>query len=393
MDVKRIQEALRAQGVDGWLLCDFRNRDFLAYQVLGLDFAKKNSRRWFYYIPSRGEPRKLIHSVERAYLKDLPGKGREYVAWPELHAGLKRLIGPGRKKIAMQYSARNDVPYVSLVDAGTVELIRSFGYRIVSSADLVQQFVSVIDENGYRLHKQTGAVMDRIRAEAFDEIAAAIRTGNGATEYDVQQYMMRRFAEEGLTTYSPPMVGVNDHPADPHFDVTSENARAFKPGDTVLIDMWAKEDAPNGIYYDITWCGFIGQRPPRKYQEIFDVVVAARDAAIGLVQDRISAGKPCFGWQVDEACRSVVKKAGYGKFFLHRTGHAIDEEVHGKGVNIDNLETRDVRQLIPGCCFSIEPGIYLAGKMAVRTEINMFIRPDGVAEVTGEIQRDLVLIG
>jgi Xaa-Pro aminopeptidase len=189
------------------------------------------------------------------------------------------------------------------------------------------------------------------------------------------------------------MVGVNDHPADPHFDVTAANARAFKPGDTVLIDMWAKKNQPGGIYYDITWCGFIGQKPPRKYQEMFDVVVAARDAAIAFVQDRISAGKPCYGWEVDDACRNVVKKAGYGKFFLHRTGHAIDEDTHGKGVNIDNLETRDVRQLLPGCCFSIEPGIYLAGKMAVRTEINMFIRPGGVAEVTGETQRTLLLIG
>ena len=393
MDIKRIQGALRAQGVDGWLLCDFRNRDFLAYEVLGLDFAKKNSRRWFYYIPSRGEPRKLIHSVERAYLRGLPGKGREYVSWKELHAGLRRLIGAGKKKVAMQYSPNNDVPNVSLVDAGTVELVRGLGHKVVSSADLVQQFVSVIGDEGYRLHKETGVVMDRIRAEAFDQIAAAIRTGNGATEYDVQQYMMRRFAEEGLTTYSPPMVGVNDHPADPHFDVTADNARAFKPGDTVLIDMWAKRDVPGGIYYDITWCGYIGQKPPKKYREIFDVVVAARDAAIAFVQERISAGRPCYGWQVDDACRNVVKKAGYGKYFLHRTGHAIDGETHGKGVNIDNLETRDVRQLIPGCCFSIEPGIYLSGKMAVRTEINMFIRPDGAAEVTGEVQREMVLIG
>ena len=392
MDVKRIQEALRSSHIDGWLLCDFRNREYLAYLVLGLNVEKPSTRRWYYFIPSRGEPKKLVHSVERAALEGLPGSKKEYVSWKELHASLKRLLG-AKKTIAMQYSPRNHVPYVSMVDAGTVELVRSFGHKVVSSADLVQRFVSVIDERGYQLHKQAGAAVDVIRGQAFDEITRAIREGSGATEYDVQQFIMRRFAEEHLTTYAPPMVGVNDHPADPHFEVTRENARTFKRGDTVLIDMWAKSPEPGGIYYDITWVGYIGEKPPAKYVEIYSTVRDARDAAIDFVVDRIDKGRPCFGWEVDDVCRAVVVKAGYGKHFLHRTGHAIDEEIHGKGVNIDNLETRDERQLIPGCCFSIEPGIYLTGKMAVRTEVNMFIRPDGVAEVTGEIQRDLLRLG
>jgi Xaa-Pro dipeptidase len=391
MDVRAIQAALRAQRMDGWLLCDFRNRDFLAYRVLGLDFEKLHSRRWYYFIPAKGAPRGLASAVEPTALDSLPGTIKRYLSWKDLYKGLAWLLG-SKKTIAMQYSPKNNVPYISLVDAGTIELVKAGRHRIVSSADLLQEFVSLIDEQGYRLHKDAGAIMDRIRAEAFEEIGKAVRTRSGATEYDVQQYIMRRFDQENLTTYSPPMVGVNDHPADPHFDVTEENARPFKPGDTVLIDMWAKKNVPGGIYYDITWSGYIGEDPPAKYREIFDAVVCGRNAAIAFVQDRVSAGKPVYGWEVDDACRKVVRDAGYGDAFLHRTGHSIGTTVHGNGANIDNLETKDERRLLPGCCFSIEPGIYLAGKMAVRTEINMFIRHDGVAEVTGEMQKELVRI-
>jgi Xaa-Pro dipeptidase len=393
MDVKAIQTALREQGFDGWLLCDFRNRDFLAYKVLGLDFEKLHSRRWYYYIPAKGSPKRLACAVEPTALDSLPGAKRIFLSWKELYAGLRWLLGTSRKKIAMQYSPKNNVPYISLVDAGTIELVKGLGHKVVSSADLLQQFVSVIDEAGYRLHKQAQAVMDVIRAEAFEEIGKAVRTNSGATEYDIQQFIMRRFAQENLTTYSPPMVGVNDHPADPHFDVTKENARVIRRGDTVLIDMWAKKNVPGGIYYDITWSGFVGENPPAKYKEIFDVVMCGRDAAVAFVQQRVAAGKNVYGWEVDDACRNVIKKAGYGKYFLHRTGHAIDTATHGDGANIDNLETKDERRLLPGCCFSIEPGIYLAGKMAVRTEINMFIRYDGAAEVTGEMQKSLLLVG
>jgi Xaa-Pro aminopeptidase len=301
------------------------------------------------------------------------------------------MLGAG-KKIAMQYSPKNNIPYVAMVDAGTIELIKGFGHRIVSSADLVQLFVSVIGEEGYRLHKEAAAAMDRIRAEAFAEIHKAVANSTGATEYDIQQFILRRFREEGLVTIDPPMVGTNEHPSDPHFDLTAENARPFTQKDTVLIDMWAKRDLPGAIYYDITWVGYIGDTPPAKYVEIWTTVKNARDAAARFVQGRFAKGKPCYGWEVDDACREVVRKAGYGKNFLHRTGHSITEETHGNGVNIDNLETKDERQLLPGCCFSIEPGIYLEGKMAVRTEINMFIRHDGVAEVTGEQQTSLVLM-
>jgi Xaa-Pro aminopeptidase len=391
MDIGKIQKALRDKRIDGWLLTDFRNRDYLAYRVVGLNFEKMASRRWYYYIPARGEPRKLVSAVERLHLDSLPGKRLVYLSWQEQHSALKKLMGPG-KKIAMQYSPKNNVPYISLVDGGTIELLKSLGYKIVSSADLISMFISVIPEEGYRTHIDAGRIMDRIRAEAFDQIRTAVRTNSGATEYDIQQYMARRFKEEGLTTYDPPMVGVNDHPADPHFETAKESARVFKQGDTVLIDMWAKKDVPGGIYYDITWVGYIGSTPPAKYVKMFNAVKAGRDAAIKFVKDKFAKGETCYGWQVDDACRNVVKKAGFGKYFLHRTGHSITEETHGNGVNIDNLETKDERALLPGCCFSIEPGIYLDGEMAVRTEINMFIRHDGVPEVTGEIQQDLVLL-
>jgi Xaa-Pro dipeptidase len=391
MDVKIIQEALREKGLDGWLLCDFRNRDYLAYRVLGLNFEKMSSRRWYYYIPARGEPKKLVSVVERQRLDSLPGKQMTYLSWNELHASLKKMMGP-RKKIAMQYSPLNHVPYVSMVDGGTIELLKRLGYRIASSADLVQTFVSVISEEGYRTHMAAAAVMDRIMEEAFEQIRQGVMSRSGVTEIGVQQYIMRRFKEEHLVTYDPPMVGTNEHPADPHFDLTPENSRLFKEGDTVLIDMWAKKDVPGAIYYDITWVGYIGATPPRQYQEIFAAVKNGRDAAVEFVRQKFAREQVCYGWQVDDACRNVVKKAGYGRYFLHRTGHSITEETHGNGVNIDNLETKDERALLPGCCFSIEPGIYLQGKMAVRTEINMFIRHDGIPEVTGKVQQELVLL-
>jgi Xaa-Pro aminopeptidase len=391
MDLRRIQEALRERNIGGWLFCDFHNRDHLASRILGLDANRMTTRRWFYYIPARGTPRKLVHSVEKGKLDTLPGTKTVYLPWEQLHTALRRMLGPA-KRIAMQYSPKNNIPAVSLVDAGTVELVRSFGHKVVSSADLVQLFEAVINETGYTLHKEAGVIVDRVRAEAFARISAGIRNGDGISEYVITQLILRRFKEEGLITSDAPIVGSNEHPADPHFESKPENDRPFAPGDTVLIDLWAKKNVPGGIYYDITWVGYIGATPPAAYVKIFDTVVRARDAAIAFVTDRFAKNRPCAGWEVDEVCRNVVKKAGYGKYFVHRTGHSIGEEVHGNGGNIDNLETKDVRQLMPGCCFSIEPGIYLEGKMAARSEVNVFIRHDGVPEVTGEVQKELVLL-
>lgn len=391
MNLTDIQQAIRSMNLDGWLFCDFHNRDALAYRILGLDFGKFTSRRWFYYIPARGEPVRLVSRVEPARLDALEGEKRMYLSWRELHSELRRLVEG--MNVAMQYSPDNAIPYVSLVDGGTIDLVRSVGARVVSSADLVQTFEAVIDDAGYASHLSAGRRIDRIKDEAFAEIGRSVREGLGRTEYDIQRFILRRFEEEGLDCMGEvPIVGVNDHPSNPHFEPTPDNARVIKQGDTVLIDLWAKLATPGSIFYDITWCGFVGAEPPPEYVEIFRIVRNARDAAVAFARERFAQKADCAGWEVDDACRAVVAASGYGPYFIHRTGHSIGVQVHGNGVNIDNLETRDLRRLVPGICFSVEPGIYLADRMAVRSEINVFIRPGGVVEVTGPTQTDLILI-
>ena len=391
-DIARIQKEIAAAGCDGWLLYDFHNRDKIAYQVLGLEFGKFTSRRWFYWIPARGQPIRLCSKVEPNRLADLPGEQRFYLSWRELHEGLKGVLGAA-KKVAAQWSPDCNIPYVSIVDGGTIDLLRRLGYEIVSSAGLVQTFQAVLDDAGYRSHVEAGARVQKVKDEAFALIGAELRAGRTITQYDAQQFIVRRFKEEGLTNLGEdPMVGTNEHPADPHFEPTPANARPIRKGDTLLIDLWAKLDQPGAIFYDITWCGFLGRNPPAKYVEIFTTVRDARNAAVAFVRERFAAKRKVCGWEVDDVCRGVVKKAGYGDFFIHRTGHSIGEQVHGNGVNIDNLETRDEREIVPGICFSIEPGIYLKGEMAARSEIDVFVTPAGKVEVCGAEQQDLVLI-
>lgn len=392
MDLAAIQGALRRSGFDGWLFFDFHHRDLMAYRILGLDATGFTSRRWFYWIPAQGEPVKLSHRVEPRKLDPLPGRQEFYLPWTELHEKLRGILGaPG--KVAMQYSRMNAIPYVSVADAGTVELVRSFGHEVVSAADLVQEFEAVIDEAGYRSHVDAGVAVQKIKNEAFALMSDSLRAGRALTEFGVKEYIVTRFEEEGLTNDGEnPIVGFNDHPADPHFEPTRENTYTLKAGDTILVDLWARRKSPPGIYYDITWCGFAGDHPPEEYVRIFRTVRDARDAALAFVRKRFAAGTPVHGWEVDDACREVVVKAGYGAAFLHRTGHSIGLKVHGNGVNIDNLETRDERLLVPGICFSIEPGIYLQGRMAVRSEIDVFVTPSGAVEVAGEAQVDLIRV-
>jgi Xaa-Pro aminopeptidase len=393
MDLAGIQQALSEGGHDGWLFCDVFVRDPMAYRILGLDAAGKVSRRWFYYVPASGEPVKLAHRVEPRRLETLPGRQDHYTGWSELHQKLRALLGSGRR-VAMQYSPMNNVPTVSVVDGGTLELVRSFGVTVVSSADLVQRFEAVSGEAGYRSHCEAGSTVHGIKDEAFALMSKAIHDSGPITEHDVARFILARFEEEGLTSEGAvPIVGFNDHPADPHFEPTAANAYRLHHGDTILVDLWARHARPPGIYYDITWCGFVGERPPALYVEIFNTVCRARDAALEFVRERFAAGRPCCGFEVDQAARRVVEQAGHGAAFVHRTGHSIGIEVHGRGANIDDLETRDERRIVPGTCFSIEPGIYLAGRMAARTEIDVFITPSGAVEVYGPIQRELVMIG
>jgi len=392
MNIEKIQQVLREKNIDGWLFYDFHNRDMIAYHILGLPTGKISSRRWFYFIPALGEPRKLAHKVEPDKLDSLPGEKTMYLAWKELHSSLKSILG-NAKKIAMQYSPLQHIPLVSIVDGGLIDLLRSFGHEIVTSADLVQLFEAAIDEKGYTLHKKAAQFVVDVKNQAFEEIRKAMADKKELTEYTLARFIEEKFKENKMTNNEEiPIVGIDDHPANPHFEPTPDNTYVFKPGSKVLIDLWAKMDEPGGIFADITWCGFIGNKLPEKYVEIFDTVMRARDRAVEFIQEKFKSGQSCFGWEVDVACRKVIEDTGYGKFFMHRTGHSIGEEVHGNGVNIDNLETKDEREIIPGNCFSIEPGIYLEGEMAARSEINVFITHQGEVEVTTEKQTGLIKI-
>ncbi|MEW5806636.1 MAG: M24 family metallopeptidase [Acidobacteriota bacterium] len=392
IDIKLVQQEIRKRGMDGWLFYDFHNRDAMAYRILGLEFNKFTSRRWYYLIPAQGEPRKLVSGVESSKLDPLQGQKIIYRSWREQHRLLKELL-KGCTKIAMQYSPTNNIPYISMVDAGTIELIRSLGVEVVSSADLVQIFEAIIDEKGYQAHLQAGLKVQKIKDEAFDFIGHKIRRGERVTEYEVQQFIIKRFKEEGLTDDGDhPIVAINDHAADPHFEPKGQNTYTIKKDDKLLIDLWARLDREDGIYYDITWCGFIGNDPPARYREIFETVRNARNAGRDFVRQKFIRGEKCFGYEVDDVCRGVITKAGYGEYFVHRTGHSIGHEVHGNGVNIDNFETKDERELVPGICFSLEPAIYLPGEMGARSEVNVFIAKEREVIVAGKEQEELILI-
>lgn len=393
MDLNAIQQAIQEAGFDGWLFYDFHNRDVISYRILGLDPERQTTRRWFYWIPAEGEPTRLVHGVEPSRLDAIPGEKQVYSTWGQLHSALGSLFGDA-KQVAMQYSPNCDIPYVSLVDAGTVELVRKTGgVEIVSSADLVSRFEAVFGPEGAESHRRAMAIVQRVKNEAFAKIGAAITGGEELTEYELAQFILTRFEEEGLDAAGHvPIVGADGHPADPHFEPTAENTVSFATGQTVLIDLWAREKQPTSIFADITWCGYIGEDPPEEYLRIWRIVCDARDAGIALTRERFEKGDPVEGWEIDDATREVVRKAGYGDFFIHRTGHSIGFEVHGNGANIDNFETRDRRRILPGTCFSIEPGIYLEDRMAARTEIDVLITPDGEVEIEGEVQQDLILI-
>ncbi len=394
MDLKAIQAALERAQLDGWLFCDFHHRDPLAYSILGLDKSGMTTRRWFYFLPSKGEPIKLVHKVEPRKLDALPGETRFYLAHTELRDGLGAIL-TGKKRVAMQYSPMNNIPYVGIVDAGTIELVRSFGVDVVSSADLVQRFEAVTGEEGYESHCAAGDAVQQVKDDAFKGMDEALRKGQHITEYDVREFILAGFENNGLTSDGDvPIVAFNEHAADPHFEPTKANAKTLHHGDTILVDVWARNRPPGSMYYDITWCGFAGQNPPAMYAEIWNTATKARDAGLELVRQRFADHKPCHGYEVDDAVRAVITEAGFGPHFVHRTGHSVGSaKVHGNGANIDNLETKDERALVPGTCFSIEPGIYLAERMAVRAEIDVFIRPSGEVVVHGPIQQELIRIG
>lgn len=389
MKLEEIQSALREEKLDGWLFFDHHFRDPLGYRVLGIAPTSIPSRRWYYLVPAQGEPRGLVHKIESGMLGNLPGSRTAYAEKEAQYEGLKKLLA-GCKAIAMQYSPNCAIPYVSMVDGGTLELIRGLGVEVRSSANLVQKFESCWTAEQRDMHFEAGRRVDKVRAEAQQRVGEKQRAGETITEWDIQQFIMRRFTESGLTYDHGPIVGVNGNASDAHYDPQKDKCSPIRPGDSLLIDLWAKLDKPNAVYYDITWMAFCGQNPPSKLENLFSIVTGARNAAINFVKSEIAAHTDLRGFQVDDVTRAVIRQAGYAEHFFHRTGHSIGPEVHGTGANMDNLETHDDRKVIPWTCFSIEPGIYLPD-FGVRSEVNMFIGEDG-AQVTGAIQDRLVLI-
>ncbi|HSE50002.1 MAG TPA: Xaa-Pro peptidase family protein [Terriglobales bacterium] len=388
MDLQSIQSALAERGFDAWLFYDHHHRDPIAYSVLGLSPSLMVTRRWYYVVPAKGDPQKLVHRIEAGHLDPLPGAKTEYSAWQEQHEGLKKLLAP-YKKIAMQYSPNNAIPYIGLVDAGTIELVRSFGKEIASSGDLVARFEAQWSDAQIQTHFAARDLIDRITQEAFQEIGRRVRNG-GTHEYEIQQWIGEAFRRDGLVTDDLPIVGVNANSGNPHYEPTAATSAKIKQGDFVLLDIWAKKAQPaDAVYYDITWTGVVG-KPTDRHREIFAIVTAARDAGVKAVQDAVAAGRKLQGWEVDKATRATIAAQGYEKYFTHRTGHSIGTSVHGNGANMDDLETHDVREIIPNSCFSIEPGIYLP-EFGVRSEVNVLVRK-GSAEVTGAIQKELVEI-
>jgi Xaa-Pro aminopeptidase len=390
--IETMQQALTEAGIGGWLFYDFRQSDPLAYRILGLDETIFGTRRWFYFVPAEGEPVKIVHSIERGHLDSLPGKKLVYLPWQQLHEHLRQTLQQ-RGAIAMQYSPNNDIPYVSRVDGGTLELIRRFGVEVVTSANLVQRFEAVWTQDQWRTHQVAAAKMRRIIDEAFAEIARRITRDIATTEYEIQQFLVSLFDRDGLIADHPPIVAVNANAANPHYGPTSDYSLPIRQNDFVLIDYWARlRDDPEAVYVDYTWTGFVGERVPDRYTHIFDIVRDARDGAIEFVRDAVGAGRSFHGWEVDEVARGVIRAAGYGDQFIHRTGHSIGKEVHGNGANIDNLETRDNRLIVPHTAFSIEPGIYLEGDFGVRSEVDVFVTEDEVIVTAEPIQTAVVPI-
>lgn len=389
MNLEAIQNELSSAGLDGWLFFDHHFRDPLAYSVLGLPATGHVSRRWYYFIPAQGQPRGLVHRVEPHQLNALPGEKILYARWQEQEPGLRALLGDARK-VAMQYSPRCAVPYVANVDAGTVELVSSLGVEVVSSAEFIQIFEARWTPAQLELHLEAGRRVDRIRDEAFDFIKTTTRSGQAIDEYGVQQFVMQRFQEAGMVTNHPPIVGANVNAADSHYAPPATGSAPIRRGDLVLLDLWAKLDVPDGVYYDITWMAFCGEEVPAPMSDAFATVVAARDTGIRFVQEAMAAGRTIRGFEVDDAVRGCMESRGMGDFIRHRTGHSIGREVHGVGANMDNFETHDDRRIIPWTCFSIEPALYLPD-FGVRTEINLFVE-DYSARVTGRMQNDFVTL-
>jgi len=393
MNLEAIQTALRDAGIDGWLFYDHHHRDPIGERILGLDPKAHITRRWYYFIPAQGEPRKLMHRIEQGRLDTLPGTKGLYSSWQELAHGLRAMLG-GFRRIAMQYSPDNAIMYVSMVDAGTVEFLRTLGKQIVSSADLVSQFEAVLTEKQILSHSVAQVVIDEVLDEGWKEIGRRLRPAKGVrgkvTEYDIVKWLSQGMKRANLVWENGPNVSVNRNCSDSHYEPTAGRTAEIKEGDFLLIDIWGRVDDADSIFYDITWTGVVGREPTEREQQVFETVRNARDAAISAVEKAFAMDLPIRGFEADHAARAVIRDAGFAEYFTHRTGHNIAHEIHGPGAHLDNLETHDTREILPNTCFSVEPGIYLP-EFGIRSEVDMLTAP-GKAWVTGKIQRELVRI-
>ena len=389
LPITAVQQALRDEKLDGWLLYDFHGSNPIATRVAGLDRGgKMATRRWYYLIPATGEPRGLVHAIERHNLDDLPGEKRPYSGRQQLEGGLKDLLN-GVKRVAMEYSPGNNIPYLSRVDAGTVEAIRELGIEVASSGDLVQRFEAIWTDEVYQTHVAASERLYEVKDRAFAFITERIRNGGAVDEYEVQQRMVGWFEELGLVK-DQPNVSAQENAGNPHYMPPRTGSRAIRPNELVLIDLWSKLPSPGAVFADITWVGYTGSTVPDEYARAFAAARDGRDAAVELVKTAVAEKRDLRGWQVDRACRDVIERAGYGTQFIHRTGHSLGEDVHGNGVHMDDYETHDDRRLIPGTGFTIEPGVY-TDRFGVRTEINMFIG-ERDARVTGPLQQSIVTL-
>jgi Xaa-Pro dipeptidase len=388
--LSQIQAAIRAEGLDGWLLYEFRGLNPIALEVVGQ--PRVVSRRWACFVPAQGEPRWLVHAIEQGALRDVAPVSATYVSWGEWREGLRALL-EGAQRVAMEVSPGAAVPIVSRVDAGTVDLVRSLGVEVHTSADLVQVAVAVWTPDQLVSHRHAAEALLATQSATFEHVRQALAAGQPLTEMTIQGFMMEQFARQGLDTESPPIVGINAHAADPHFYTRAETDTQLRTGDFLLLDLWGREPQPDAIYGDITWVAYAGNQVPAHMQTVFDLVRQARDTAVAFARGRLQSGRPVYGYEVDDACRSVIAAAGYGPYFIHRTGHSIGTSDHGNGVNIDNLETQDRRRLIPGVGFSVEPGVYLPAEgFGVRLEIDCYVAEADVEVTTLPLQDKLVLL-
>ncbi|KPK91836.1 hypothetical protein AMJ80_07035 [bacterium SM23_31] len=391
MDIKRIQKALKRQRLDGWLLYDFQGMNIIAVRLLKLPEHVKNTRRYFYFIPAEGTPRKLVHRIEAGNLDSLPGEKTTYLSWQSLGEGIKN-ITEGANTIAMEFSQHNAIPYVARVDAGTVDLLRFIGKDVVSSANLIQEFEATLTNEQIESHLTAAKQIRQFIFNAFDEIHARLVKCGEVKEYAIQHFLLRRLEEHNLITHNPPIVAVNANAGNPHYRPYKNSSDTIRKDNLVLIDLVAKLPMPKSVFADITWMAYTGEHIPDEYVKTFSIASQARDTAFKLVSDRFADGKPIEGWEVDDAARAVIRNAGYGEFFIHRTGHSIGEDIHGNGANMDNLETHDDRRILPRTCFSIEPGIY-TDTYGIRTEIDVLITPEREAQCTGgDPQKEIVTI-